>query len=169
MRKLAYAQSVEDVLSDFDVRQAQICSECGVCETFACPMGLYPRQVNAYVKQALAKEGIRYQRVEEDWQARDAREFRKVSSHRIATRLGVDKYYDYEIDRLVELSPDTIEIPLKQHIGAPSTAVVNVQDTVQAGQLVGAAAAAGLGANIHCGIAGVVAKADNESVIVKRS
>ena len=168
MRKLAYAESVDEILNDFDVRQAQICSECGVCETFACPMGLFPRQVNAYVKQALAKEKIRYERCEDTYSQREARAYRKVSSKRIATRLGVDKYYDYQIDRLVELSPDTVEIPLKQHIGAPSSAAVKVNDTVQAGTLVGKAAENALGANIYCGISGVVTKADT-SVTVKKA
>ena len=35
MRKLAYAQSPEEVLEDEHVRQAMICSECGLCETYA--------------------------------------------------------------------------------------------------------------------------------------
>lgn len=168
MRKLAYSQSIEEVLDDLDVRQAQICSECGVCETFACPMGLYPRQVNAAVKQALAKEKIRYERVGDTWQEREARAFRKVSSKRIAVRLGVDKYYDYQIDKLVEVTPDTVEIPLKQHIGAPANALVKENDAVQAAQQIGAAPENALGANIYCGIAGVVTKADT-SVTVKRS
>lgn len=168
MRKLAYSQSVEDVLDDFDVRQAQICSECGVCETFACPMGLYPRQVNSYVKQALAKEKIRYERVGDTWEEREVRAYRKVPSRRIATRLGVVKYYDYDIDKLVELNPDMVEIPLKQHIGAPSVAMVKENDTIQAGQQIGAIPENAMGANIYCGISGIVTKADT-SVTVKKA
>lgn len=168
MRKLAYSQSLEEVLDDFDVRQAQICSECGVCETFACPMGLYPRQVNACIKQTLAKEKIRYERTGDTWEEREARSYRKVPSRRIAARLGVDKYYDYEIDKLVELSPDSIEIPLKQHIGAPSVAMVKENDTVQAGQQIGVIPENAMGANIYCGIAGIVTKADT-SVTVKKA
>jgi Na+-translocating ferredoxin:NAD+ oxidoreductase RnfC subunit len=35
------------------LKEALICCECGICETFSCPMGLSPRQVNKYVKSQL--------------------------------------------------------------------------------------------------------------------
>ena len=168
MRKLAYSQSVEDVLDDFDVRQAQICSECGVCETYACPMGLFPRQVNAYVKQELGKAKIRYERMDASWEERAPRAYRKVPSKRIAVRLGVDKYYDYQIDKLVALAPDSVTIPLKQHIGAPAEVLVKVNDTVAAGQQIGAMAEKAMGADIFCGISGVVTRADTASVTVTK-
>lgn len=158
MRKLAYSQSVAALIDDEDIRQAQICSECGICETFACPMGLYPRQVNAFLKRVLAEKGIRYERADESFAAREERNHRQVSSKRIAARLGVDKYYDYAIDQLIELSPKTIEIPLKQHIGPPSAAMVAENEMVQAGQQVGRVAPGALGANIFCGISGTVVK-----------
>lgn len=169
MRKLAYAGSVEEILEDKDVRQAQICSECGICETYACPMGLYPRQVNAYVKQELAKEKIRYERIGEVWEERTARRWRRVPSRRIAVRLGVEKYYDYQIDKLEELEPDTVKIPLKQHIGAPCVPVVKVNDKMEAGSLIGAAPENALGANIYCGISGVVTEQTETYVTVKKA
>ena len=34
------------------------CCDCGVCEMFACPMGLSPRKVNSYLKGQLRDRGI---------------------------------------------------------------------------------------------------------------
>ena len=65
MRRLAYAQSPQDVLEDEHVKQAMICSECGLCETYACPMGLQPRQVNIYIKNLLRQNMYRYQSLPE--------------------------------------------------------------------------------------------------------
>ena len=51
-----------ELLEDKDIRQAAICRECGVCEVYACPMGLQPRVVNSLIKGELAQAGIRYSR-----------------------------------------------------------------------------------------------------------
>ena len=48
-----------------------------------------------------------------------------------------DRYYDYQIDELKEIQPSHVEIPLRQHIGAPSEAVVKAGEKVVCGQLIG--------------------------------
>ena len=164
MRKLAYAEGISGLLEDFDIRQAQICSECGVCEVYACPMGLQPRQVNVYVKGQLAQAGLRYARTGDSWHAMEAREWRRAPSRRMAARLGVGKYYDYEIDRLVELEADRVRLPLKQHIGAPSVPMVAPGDRVQKGQLI-AQCPQGLGAGLCASIDGVVKSVDGAITI----
>ena len=88
MRKLAFCENPETLLSDKDVQQAMICSECGLCENYACPMGIYPRQVNIYMKGLLRKEGFRYQKPTEPLKQLPEREYRRVSSKRIAASLG---------------------------------------------------------------------------------
>lgn len=165
MRKLAYAQDVSEVLEDFDVRQAQICSECGVCEVYACPMGLQPRQVNAYVKGELAKAGIRYSRTGEGWQAMEQRAWRKAPSRRMAVRLGVERFYDYEIDTLATPEVSRVRLPLKQHIGAPSVPLVEVGDTVSRGQRIAACPDGALGANLCASMDGVVIAVDDAITI----
>lgn len=167
MRKLAYTEDITQVLDDFDLRQAQICSECGVCEVYACPMGLQPRQVNAYVKGELARAGLRYERTGDSWQAMEQREWRKVPSRRMAVRLGVGKYYDYEIDTLVSVDPDRVRLPLKQHIGAPSIPLVSAGDTVSRGQIIAACPENALGANLCASMDGVVVDV-GEAITIER-
>ena len=64
MRKLSSGTPIGEMLNDPDVRNAALCCECGICEIYACPMGLKPRTVNSMLKKELAKAGIRYQRPE---------------------------------------------------------------------------------------------------------
>lgn len=169
MRKLAYADSIESVLEDPDIKEAMTCSECGVCEAFACPMGLAPRQVNVQVKNALRQSGFRYQKdTETKFKSREDREYRRIPSHRIAARLGVEQYYDYTIRELSELAPEKINLSLQQHIGAPAEPVVQVGDKVSKGSLIGKLPEKGLGANIHCGIDGIVRKIENGIVEIER-
>lgn len=167
MRKLAYIDDISEVLEDRDIKEAMTCSECGVCEAYACPMGLAPRQVNVYVKKALRESGFRYQKdTETTFRQREDREYRRIPSHRIAARLGVEQYYDYTIRELKELNPATVKISLQQHIGAPSEPAVNVGDTVSVGTLIGRIPEKALGANIHASISGTVKSIENGMVVI---
>ena len=55
--------------------------------------------------------------------------------------------------------PDTVVIPLSQHIGAPAAAKVKVGDKVKTGQLI-AESAGFVSANVHSSVAGTVKKID---------
>lgn len=166
MRKLAYAESPEDILDDPHVQQSMICSECGLCETYACPMGLQPRQVNIYLKNLLRQKGFRYPKPEGTFTQLETRAYRKAPSKRMAVRLGVDGYYDYKIHTCIEAQPQQVRISLRQHIGAPSQPVVQCGDKVVCGQLIGAIPENALGANIHASIAGTVTQVSDSEVVI---
>ncbi|MEG0961310.1 MAG: 4Fe-4S dicluster domain-containing protein [Lachnospiraceae bacterium] len=166
MRKLAYASSYEDILDDEDVKQAMICSECGLCETYACPMGLQPRQVNIFVKNLLRQNNFRYSKPQETFTQLEERSYRRAPSKRMAIRLGVDQYYDYHIDNCIELTPAQVRISLRQHIGAPSVPKVEHGCSVVKGQLIGAIAPNALGANIHASISGTVTAVSNSEITI---
>ena len=156
MRKMAMGSSITSMLEDPVIQSAALCCECGVCETYACPMELQPRRVNSIIRQELAKAGIRYELSKREYRANADRKDRKIPTRRIAARAGVLPYYDYEIDELLEHTPGLVCIPLKQHIGMPSVPVVRVGELVEAGQLIASCPKDQLGANIHTGIAGIV-------------
>lgn len=160
MRRMA-AGSVEEIIKDKEALNAYLCCECGVCELYACPMQLQPRQVNIMIKRALAKEGIRYQKTGEECVADKNREYRKIPSRRAANRADVGKYYDYTIKTCKEYTPSEVSIPLNQHIGAPAVPVVKVGDKVRKGQLIASPPEGKLGANIHASIGGTVMAADD--------
>lgn len=135
MRRLAYTQYPQDVLEDGHVKQAMICSECGLCETYSCPMGLQPSQVNIYIKNLLRQNMSRYQKPSGTFTQLEERNWRKTPSKRMAIRLGVDPYYDYHIDRLVTAEPDFVHIALRKHIRVPSVPKVQLGAKVTHGQM----------------------------------
>jgi len=166
MRLLAYGGSVEAVAQAEDAKQALLCCECGICEYYACPMGLQPRRVNAQLKLAFAQAGVRWAGPK-DTTARGEREYRKINSRRIAARTGVLKYYDYPIDHFIAFEPERVSILLKQHIGAAAEPLVKVGERVVSGQRIAACPAGKLGAHIHTGISGTVASVGDSIEIEK--
>lgn len=157
MRKLASCQDMAELSDDPDVRNAALCCECGICELYACPMGLQPRRVNSILKEAYAKAGIRYQRPEGSWEAMPERELRKAPTGRVAARAGVKRYETIHIDTLME--PEVggyVCLSLKQGIGAASSPIVKNGERVQTGQLIAACPEGSLGSELHASINGIV-------------
>lgn len=168
MRKMALGGDVQQMLDDPEIRNAQLCCECGICETYACPMGLFPRKINAMLKGELGKAGIRYQAPQQEWTASPLRAGRKAPSEKTANRVGVRKYYNYEIKDIIVASADRVEIPVKMHIGAPSVATVSVGDRVRAGQVIAQPPEGALGAIVHASIDGLVTEVGERIVIEKQ-
>lgn len=167
MRKMAMGGSLQQLLNDPDIRGAQLCCECGICETYACPMGLFPRKINSMLKGELGKAGIRYQAQAQEWRPDPERENRKAPSEKVAARAGVRKYYNYEIRELVEGKPSRVEIPTKMHIGAPAVPVVSPGDRVTVGDRIAQPGEGAMGALVHASISGRVESVGERIVIVK--
>lgn len=88
MRNLWREGSIEDneeYLRSFG--DAANCCDCGVCEMFACPMGLSPRKVNGYIKGELRKRGIQVPRNMEP-HAREFVDERKTPTDRLGGPAG---------------------------------------------------------------------------------
>jgi Na+-translocating ferredoxin:NAD+ oxidoreductase RnfC subunit len=148
-------------------QQAWLCSECGVCELFSCPMRLSPRRINAQLKASFRAKGQSYQGPCEIREAqRELRQHRKVPSSRLAQKTDIAKYLDIHPEFLAPCDFDEARIPLRQHIGAPATPVVRVGDRVEVGDLLGEIPEGALGARVHASIRGVVTEVD-ASVVVK--
>ena len=131
------------------------CCDCGICTYYACNFGLAPSRFMALAKQQLAQKGIRPRKNVRS-PVDPARENLKVPASRYAMRLNVDLY-----DALAPLSdmrimPESVAIPLRQHIGIPAVPVVRAGDAVVAGQLIAAAPDGKLCVNIHSSISGCV-------------
>lgn len=167
MRKTALSGSLDGLLSDPEIRNALLCCECGVCETYACPMGLQPRKINGMLKRAMGEAGIRYPKGEGMEEENPSRELRKVPSKKAASRAGVLKYYDYTITNLVCAEPEEVYLPLKQHIGAPCDPIVADGEVVRKGQLIGKCPEGKLGTNLHASMDGTCCVIGN-SIRIRR-
>jgi len=140
---------------------AALCCDCGICEQYACPMGLSPRRINQAVKNSMRAAGISYTGSKEIIEsATKWREYRRVPVPRLAARIGITKYMDLPCDDLGTLSPKTVTIALRQHIGAPASPVVKVGDRVKTGDVIGEIPADALGARVHASIDGTVRSVD---------
>jgi len=162
MRHMASMNFAGNITPDTILEEALICCECGICETYACPMGLSPRQVNKYVKKQLA--GVRFKKPETPLEPSPMRAYRKIAPPKIMARMGLLSLYDNKVKDFGEFTPDLVKISVKQHIGAPARPVVQAGDTVTRGQLI-ASADGKVSANIHASIDGAVLEVGSMIVI----
>jgi len=139
------------------VLQASMCSECGVCELFACPMRLSPRRINAMFKGKFKQEGLKYEGPREIVDSQSIlNSFRKVPTTRLAIKLDLLAYMEIHPQDGGELTPGSVRIPLHQHTGAPAVARVRPGDAVKAGDLIGEIPEGALGARVHASLTGTV-------------
>jgi Na+-translocating ferredoxin:NAD+ oxidoreductase RnfC subunit len=163
MRHLAYNPGwAGDVLED-----ALICSECGVCEKFACPMMLSPREINAAVKQKLLKEGVKREPKREAYQVSIFNDTRKIPLRRLMERLEVTKYDTHPPFYGDDIQINQVSIPLQQHLGQPAVPVVKTGDRVKKGDLIGEIPEGALGARVHASIDGMV-ESVGDSIVIKQ-
>lgn len=146
-------------------KEALLCSECGICEMYACPMGLSPRRINVFLKGKLRKKGIKYPAEAKEYKIRDYMDYKQVDVSRLVGRLNVSDYMMTNINKAEEYIPVEVSIPLKQHIGMPAKPVVNAGDSVTKGQLIASVKYEDMGANVHASIDGTVISVDHNIVI----
>ena len=147
------------------IRDAVLCSECGICEMFSCPMMISPREVNAALKRELAAAGIRRESAVREFRSSTFTKVRRIPSSRLVQRLQIAKYATHPEFAEESLQPARVTLPLKQHLGAPAQPVVRVGDTVAKGDLVGEIPKDALGARVHASIAGRVEHVGDSVVI----
>ncbi len=150
----------EDILED-----ALICCECGICEKYACPMMISPREVNAQVKRELLQEGTKRAPKRNEYQPSPFRGVRKIPTRRLVERLQIGQYEDHPPFMEKDVEVQEVRIPLKQHLGAPAKPVVKVGDHVDKGSLIGEIPENALGARVHASIEGRVISVDDAIVI----
>jgi Na+-translocating ferredoxin:NAD+ oxidoreductase RnfC subunit len=152
------------------VTAAYLCCLCGVCEVYACPLGLSPRKVYAEFKKELAQAGQANPHKRSDCQPHDFRDHRRVPLPRLVARLGITEYVD--APHTVDWSEPVVErvrIRLDHHTGAPARPVVAVGQRVRTGDLVGEIPEGKLGARYHASIDGAVVAVSPTSVDIARA
>lgn len=167
MRQLSLGREISAEVTGV-IENAALCSGCGLCETYACVMGLSPSMVNSRIKSGLNEAGHRPDFTGQTISVHSMREYRKVPTGRITERLRLAGYARRALRRDVETAPDLVEIPLAQHIGAAAEPVVRPGDGVKAGDLIGDIPSGQLGAAVHASIEGEVTVVDEGRIIIKK-
>ncbi len=134
-----------------------LCSQCGLCNMFACPMDLSPRNLLKETSDALSRRGVKNPHKKRNLKPHPEREYRKVNASRLSARIGVDKYEKEELP-VKSVLPGAVRINLSQHAGTAALPVVKEGDSVKRGQLIGEIPRGKLGARVHSSISGKVKK-----------
>ena len=163
MRSIRNFQSQNEVM-----KMAMICSECGVCEQYACIMHLSPKTINAVLKQEFWKKGIKANDPPTDQQINKVREHRKIPVKRLISRLGLTKYDMYAPLIEKEIIVNKVYIKLKQHVGVPGIPTVKVGQKVQVGDNIASIPENALGANIHASITGKITEITEDSIVITK-
>ncbi|WP_394154250.1 SLBB domain-containing protein [Vibrio maritimus] len=145
---------------------ALTCSECGVCEAYACPVDISPMRVNRELKKQYREKGIRY--------SGELRPVDPIINHRfvpikrLVTRLGLERFNHAAPFKRLDWYPSKVTIPLQQHIGAPAVPISKVGDLVSEGQCIAAPAPDALSVAIHSSITGTVESVSATHITVRR-
>jgi Na+-translocating ferredoxin:NAD+ oxidoreductase RnfC subunit len=152
-------------LADETLQDALICSECGICEKYACPMMISPREVNAAIKRELLTNGVKRPVAKKKYRPSNFRDMRKIPTKRLMQRLGISGYDNHPELYETEIQVSAVAIPLKQHLGAPSVSLVREGDHVAKGDVIGEIPEKALGARVHASISGRVTSVGDVVVI----
>jgi Na+-translocating ferredoxin:NAD+ oxidoreductase RnfC subunit len=163
MRAIQYAEFPED---HRHITSAYLCSECGMCELFACPLGIQPRRILADLKAELVRRGVPNPHLRTDLSPDDVREYRQIPAARLTRRLGLEKYDGDAPLREGRLQPSRVTLLMKQHVGEPAAPAVKTGQEVLRGDVVGEADERSVGARVHASISGVIESVSAEAVVI---
>ncbi len=167
VHKTVRAASHGEVKSTEAFLQNALCCGCGICSVIACQQGLFPSKLSMEIKANLGKYGLRRENNIAPEKVRDVRASRLISSDKLIDRLGIRKYVKAHVEKKDNVfTPDCVYIELKQHVGKPADAVVNIGDKVKRGQVVAATAYEDLGTTMHASIDGTVKDITDRFVVI---
>jgi len=145
---------------------ALTCSECNVCESVACPVGISPMRINRMLKRELRAQNQRYEGPL--YPADEMAKYRLVPVKRLIAKLGLSPWYQEAPISEDEFSTQATTLLLRQHIGASAHPCVTQGERVVRGQCVADITPGALGAPIHASIDGVVSAITEQAITVIR-
>ena len=134
----------------------QYCSQCGLCELYACPLELSPATLIGTYKTRLKENGIKPTKKPSPEKVRDERKYRQVPMHRLVERLGISVYDVPAPITDTKVKPEKVKIFLGQSIGAPSEPIIKVGDKVKAADMIAKPKDDALSVALHSSIDGKV-------------
>jgi len=160
MRSLVYSMTGES-----STIGTLFCCECNLCSLMSCPEDLDPKNVCTQNKRRLMQEGTKW-----DVEANEDRpqlhlDNRRTPVKRLITKLGLSQFENKGPMLENGYQPSRVQLPLKQHVGAPAQPTVKPGDQVKIGDVIAKPAEGKLGAVIHASIAGRVTEVSDSIVI----
>ncbi|MCI9138668.1 MAG: NADH-quinone oxidoreductase subunit J [Lachnospiraceae bacterium] len=132
------------------------CSQCGICEMYACMQNLAPKSLIASYKMGLREKQVKPMENPSFTDVHPMRRERKVPMKRLIAKLGLTAY-DKEAPLTEEMPMASfLKIPLGQHIGALAKPEVAKGDKVVTGQKIAGAMEDKLSVSYHAPMNGEV-------------
>jgi Na+-translocating ferredoxin:NAD+ oxidoreductase RnfC subunit len=141
------------------------CCECNLCTMYACPEGLDPKGATLIDKRLAREE--RQTIIGGQPRLHPMFEYRKVPVAKLKQRLDVLKFRDEGPLKQLNIHPNHVRIPLRQHAGAPARSTVKEGDRVKRYDQVGEASAE-ISTAMHASIDGVVKKVTEDEITIER-
>jgi len=163
---LVRAVNYQNVATPSTLLSALTCSECNVCESVACPVGISPMRVNRLLKAELRASGARYEGPLRE--ADDMARYRLIPVKRLITKLGLNDWYQDAPLKALDVEPSQVVLPLRQHIGATAVPSVKQGERVTRGQCIADVPQGALGVPLHASIDGVISSVTDHAITVVR-
>ncbi|MFQ5645568.1 MAG: 4Fe-4S dicluster domain-containing protein [bacterium] len=141
---------------------AFLCCECGLCQYYACTMGVSPMVINREIKRSVSRpEGFPGLRETESVGNR-----KPVSSKRLINRLDLTEYVAKAPFRKLP-APARVHIPLKGRFGTRAVPVVASGDKVVKGDKIARIRSGKTGTAVHAPINGEVKEASPGRIVIE--
>lgn len=163
MRSLGFSLTGSKIWNQY----ALLCCQCGICTLYACPEALYPREACEKGIEDLKAIGKAKWEGSQEVRVHPMKDARHVPLKLLMNRLGVTQYENHAGWVEMEISPERVLLPLKQHIGSAAEPCVKIGDSVTKGQCIAEIPDGQLGANIHASITGRITQINSAITIEK--
>jgi Na+-translocating ferredoxin:NAD+ oxidoreductase RnfC subunit len=164
MRSLVFSATGADNWNKY----ADLCCSCGLCTLYACPENLFPREACEKAKGDMRSAGIKHVQ-EREVKPHPMKEYRRVPVKLLSKRLKVEEFESEAPFREIKVAPNSVNLNLKQHVGAPATATVAPGDKVSIGDTIAKVGESDLGVNLHASINGRVESITENFIRISRS
>ena len=141
------------------------CCECNLCTMYACPEGLDPKGATLIDKRLAKSQKTTWSG--ERPAIHPMFEYRKVPVKKLKQRLDVTMFRDEGPLKQLNIRPNLVRVPLRQHSGTPARPVVKEGDRVKKYEMIGNASSK-ISCTVHASIDGIVRKITDDEIIIER-
>ncbi len=151
------------------VSHAAACCACDLCGVYSCPMLLAVGRLNREVAAGMKERNLVPPPQPREPRPLPLREASLIPVERLTARLGLGEYDRPLPHDETAYRPQSVTLPLRQHIGRPARPTVKEGDAVEEGECVADLPPGEMGAPIHASIAGRVTRVTDAAVTIAAS
>ncbi len=152
-----------------DMKTAFLCCDCGICELYACPIGISPRTIIQQIVAQLSAKGIKPEKGEPTKPLIE-KTYRRVPKQRLEERLELMEFEKQGAPfKEVEFQPEEVNISIYDHIGVPAIPEVEIGNKVKRGDRIAKPPEKKLSVGYHSSIDGEVVEIKDNIIKIRRA